>query len=96
MDSCRDAEGRAIVCVRDTGIGMETEKIPLMFEPFRQVDSALSRKYEGTGLGLYLVKKLIELHQGEVKIVSALGNGTSVSIAFPASRNIAAPIPQSA
>jgi signal transduction histidine kinase len=88
VDSCRDAAGRAIVCVRDTGIGMETEKIPLMFEPFRQADSTLSRRYEGTGLGLYLVKKLIELHDGEVRIASALGSGTSVTLLFPASRNI--------
>jgi signal transduction histidine kinase len=96
VDSCRDAAGRATICVRDTGIGIETEKIPLMFEPFRQVDSTLSRKYEGTGLGLYLVKKLIELHDGEVRIVSALGRGTSVRIVFPASRNIAVSTVQSA
>jgi two-component system cell cycle sensor histidine kinase PleC len=59
-----------------------------MFEPFRQADSTLSRRYEGTGLGLYLVKKLIELHDGEVRIASALGSGTSVTLLFPASRNI--------
>ena len=96
IESRRDAEGRTIVCVRDTGIGIETDKIALMFEPFRQIDSALSRKYEGTGLGLYLVKKLIELHDGEVQIESAAGSGTTASIMFPASRNVAMPIAQPA
>jgi signal transduction histidine kinase len=86
--SC-DAEGRTAICVRDTGIGIEADKIPLMFEPFQQVDSALSRKYEGTGLGLSLVKKLIELHDGDVQIASTPRSGTSVSLRFPASRNIA-------
>jgi signal transduction histidine kinase len=48
-----------------------------MFVPFQQVDSALSRKCEGTGLGLSLVKKLIELHNGEVQIARTPGSGHS-------------------
>jgi len=89
IDTSRDADGRTTLCVRDTGIGIEAEKIPLMFEPFQQVDSALSRKYEGTGLGLSLVKKLMALHDGEVQIASTLGSGTCVSLQFPASRIMA-------
>jgi two-component system, cell cycle sensor histidine kinase PleC len=91
-----DATGRLAVCVCDTGIGIDPEKIPLVFEPFRQIDSALSRKFDGTGLGLYLVKTLVELHDGEVRIESALGKGTSVFISFPASRCITVPAAQSA
>jgi signal transduction histidine kinase len=87
----RDTTGRVIVCVRDTGIGIAPEMIPLTFEPFRQIDSALSRKYEGTGLGLPLVKKLIELHGGEVTLESKSGKGTSVFISFPAMRCMAVP-----
>jgi signal transduction histidine kinase len=70
--------------------------IPVVFEPFRQIDSALSRKFEETGLGLSLVKTLIELHGGEVRIESAVGRGTSVSILLPASRSTEVPIMRSA
>ena len=86
VEAGRDAAGRVVVAVRDTGIGMAPQMIPLVFEPFRQVDSDLSRKFEGTGLGLSLVKTLIESHDGEVAIESALGKGTCVSLLFPASR----------
>jgi signal transduction histidine kinase len=87
IDMRCDADGRAIICVRDTGIGIDPEEIPHLFEPFRQVDSTLSRKYEGTGLGLSLVKTLVELHDGNVQITSTPGSGTCVTIGFPASRN---------
>ncbi len=96
VDTGCDADGRIIICVRDTGIGIESKQIPLLFEPFQQVDSALSRKYEGTGLGLSLVKKLIELHDGDVQLASTPGSGTSVKISFPASRNMAVRSLQSA
>ena len=91
-----DADGSVIICVRDTGIGIEAGEIPRLFEPFRQVDSKLSRKYEGTGLGLSLVKTLVELHDGDVQITSTPGAGTSVKISFPASRNMAVRSVQSA
>jgi signal transduction histidine kinase len=86
-----DTMGGLVICVRDTGIGIASEMIPLVFEPFQQIDSALSRKYEGTGLGLPLVKKLIELHGGEVRLESILGKGTSVFVSFPASRCVPVP-----
>jgi signal transduction histidine kinase len=92
VEAGRDATGRVVVCVRDTGIGIAPEMIALAFEPFRQIDSKLARESEGTGLGLPLVKKLIELHEGEVTIESALGKGTSVFVSFPASCCIAVPV----
>ena len=67
-----DQAGRVVICVRDTGIGIAPEKIALAFEPFRQIDSTLARKFEGTGLGLPLVKTLIELHGGDVTLESGL------------------------
>jgi signal transduction histidine kinase len=91
VEAVRDTAGCVVVCVRDTGIGIAPEMIPLVFEPFRQIDSTLSRKYEGTGLGLPLVKKLIELHEGEVRLESISGKGTSVFVAFPATRCTAVP-----
>jgi signal transduction histidine kinase len=92
----RDKAGRVVVCVRDTGMGIAPEMIALAFEPFRQVDAMLTREIEGTGLGLPLVKKLIELHDGEVTLESRVGKGTSVFISFPASRCVAAPAVQAA
>lgn len=82
----RDTAGRVVICVRDTGIGIAPDQIALAFEPFRQIDSTLARKSEGTGLGLSLVKRLIELHDGEVKLESRPNVGTSVFVSFPASR----------
>ena len=83
IEARRNAEGCVVVCVRDTGIGIPPDMISLVFEPFRQIDSALARKYEGTGLGLSLVKTLVELHGGAVTIESRPEHGTAVSIALP-------------
>jgi signal transduction histidine kinase len=81
-----DLSGRVVICVRDTGIGIAPDKIALAFEPFRQIDSTLARELEGTGLGLSLVKRLAELHGGEVVLESTLNVGTAVTVIFPASR----------
>jgi len=72
------------ISVRDTGIGMEAEHIPKALERFGQVDSSLSRRYEGTGLGLPLTKALAELHGATLSIVSTPGTGTAVTVRFPA------------
>ncbi len=83
-----DTEGRFILSVRDTGIGMAPESIPLALEPFRQVSSPFARQTEGTGLGLSLVKSLIECHDGKLEIESALNEGTVVRVLLPAERTI--------
>ncbi len=57
-----------------------------MLEPFTQVESGLSRKHEGTGLGLPLCRALIEVHGGELQLESALGQGTSITVCLPKSR----------
>jgi signal transduction histidine kinase len=75
--------------VSDTGIGMSAEEIPTALMPFRQVDSGLTRKHGGTGLGLPLVKSRIELHGGRLTIESTRGVGTTVALIFPASRVVA-------
>ncbi len=85
----RSAAGEMLLEVRDTGIGMKQEDIAVALEPFRQIDSQLNRSYEGTGLGLPLVKRLTELHGGSLEIVSAPGQGTTVIVRLPASRVIA-------
>ena len=77
------------IAVSDTGIGMAPEDIPKALTPFGQVDNALSRKHEGTGLGLPLAKQLAELHGGTLTIESARDVGTTVTITLPPERMIA-------
>jgi len=76
------------IYVRDTGIGMKAEDIPKAFEPFRQIDNRFIRKYQGTGLGLPLVKAMVGAHAGTIDVQSTPGSGTEVSIHFPAERII--------
>ncbi|WP_142848300.1 PAS domain S-box protein [Telmatospirillum sp. J64-1] len=79
----RCADGGLIVAVTDTGIGMSTQDLVKALAPFGQVDSALSRRYDGTGLGLPLTKSFIELHGGELTLSSALGQGTRAEVYLP-------------
>ena len=69
--------------MRDTGIGISPEDILKLFQPFIQIDSALNRKYEGTGLGLALVKNIVKLHGGEVWVTSEVGVGSCFTIDLP-------------
>ena len=77
------AEECLSLCVTDTGIGIADEDLELVLKPFRQVDNSLSRKYEGVGLGLPLTHMLVEIHGGELRIVSKLNEGTEVTVIFP-------------
>jgi signal transduction histidine kinase len=79
-------DGGCVLTVRDTGIGIAEEDIPKVLEPFAQVESATARSHEGLGLGLPLVKKIIDLHGGSLEIKSRLGTGTTVTIRFPEER----------
>ena len=87
----RDATGELALQVADEGIGIAREDIPKAMAKFVQVDGALNRKYEGTGLGLPLVESLVELHGGRLKLESRLGVGTTVTVYFPQDRVIASP-----
>jgi protein-histidine pros-kinase len=71
------------IAVSDTGIGMAPEHLDRLFQPFVQVDSALNRQHQGTGLGLALVKRLAELHGGDVSVWSAEGNGSTFTVRLP-------------
>ena len=82
----RRASGEITVSVSDTGIGIDIENLDRVFAPFIQADGTLQRTFEGTGLGLPLVKSMIDLHGGRAEIVSAVGEGTTVTLVFPADR----------
>jgi CheY-like chemotaxis protein len=69
--------------VVDTGIGIAAKDLQMLFQPFVQVDSALNRQYEGTGLGLALVKQIVELHGGQVMVESEVGQGSCFTVALP-------------
>ena len=71
------------ISVTDTGIGIAPEGLEHLFNPFSQIDSGLARKYEGTGLGLVLLKNLAELHGGSVAIESAVGEGSRFTVWLP-------------
>jgi PAS domain S-box-containing protein len=71
------------IAVIDTGIGISAENIQKLFQPFIQIDSALNRQYTGTGLGLALVKRLVELHGGNVELTSEIGVGSCFAINLP-------------
>jgi CheY-like chemotaxis protein len=71
------------IAISDTGIGIAPEHINKLFQPFIQIDSALNRQYAGTGLGLALVKRIVELHGGQVELTSKLGCGSCFAIDLP-------------
>jgi signal transduction histidine kinase len=73
----------ARLSVTDTGIGIEPEFLPFVFEPFRQSDSSDTRSYGGLGLGLSITKKLVELHGGSISVSSVKGSGTEVEVSLP-------------
>jgi PAS domain S-box-containing protein len=77
------SEPRVHITVADTGIGIAPEKLKHLFQPFVQIDSALNRHYNGTGLGLALVKRIVELHGGQVLVFSQPGRGSQFTLQLP-------------
>ena len=79
-----DVESESLMfSVRDTGIGIAAEDLSRLFSPFTQLDSKLSRQYAGTGLGLTLVLRLVEMHGGSVTVESEIGKGSCFTIRIP-------------
>ena len=87
--SASERNGELVLEVRDTGIGISQADLPKVMERFGQVDAYVSRKHEGTGLGLPLAKQLVEIHDGMFDIRSEPGVGTTVTITFPRERTVA-------
>jgi GAF domain-containing protein len=79
----RQADGSVEISVSDTGIGIAPEDQPKIFEEFRQVGSDYAHKIEGTGLGLTLAKKFVELHGGKIWVTSEVGKGSTFCFTLP-------------
>lgn len=78
------------IYVQDTGIGIPSDKLKLIFEAFEQVDSSIERQFGGTGLGLSITKSLVKLHGGKIRVESELGQGTTLFFTIPKSLEKAA------
>ncbi|MBD2426800.1 PAS domain S-box protein [Phormidium sp. FACHB-1136] len=81
--SANQAPNHLRLAVKDTGIGIAPENVDRLFQPFVQIDSALNRQHEGTGLGLTLVKKIVDLHGGKVAVTSEVGVGSCFTVDVP-------------
>ncbi|MDY0883444.1 MHYT domain-containing protein [Dongia soli] len=88
----KEPDGGCTIGIQDNGIGMTEAEIAIALQPFAQVDNSLSRRHEGTGLGLPMSRALMELHGGHLTIQSGRGVGTLVHLFFPAER-VRAPLP---
>ena len=77
------SSGEVIITIRDSGIGIAPERIGHIFDRFYQVDDSSTRAFEGTGIGLALVKELVELHHGEIGVRSNPGKGTAFTVRLP-------------
>ena len=90
VEAAHGADGRVAIVTSDTGIGMTDDEIAKALTPFHRSESAFSRRFEGTGLGLPITKSLAEAHGAHLEITSRPGVGTRCAVIFPATRTLVA------
>ena len=88
VTAAKGERGHILFSVSDTGIGMREDDIPVALSPFSQIDSSLARRYEGTGLGLTLSNKLVEVMGGTLDISSTPNQGTTVTVVLPGDASV--------
>ncbi len=74
------------ICIEDTGPGIKPEDMPRLFKPFQQLESTYEKKHQGTGLGLVLCKKIVEMHGGRIWVESEWGKGSRFIFRIPVKR----------
>ncbi len=89
--SLKERDGQAVLTVRDTGTGIPPEELPRLFDRFHRVEGAKGRSFEGSGIGLALVKELVAQHGGDLSVESEVGRGTSFAVCVPLGRDHLAP-----
>ena len=87
----RNAEKGIFLSVQDTGIGIKEEDLPIIFEPFRQIDGSMTRAVGGSGLGLTIVRNLLNMLRGTIEVRSKFGEGSTFTVFFP--ENLHDPFP---
>jgi signal transduction histidine kinase len=91
--SVKDSPEQLTVSVEDTGIGMKAEDLPKLFREFEQIDGSYTRRYQGTGLGLALCRRFVEMHGGRIWAESQFGKGSIFTFTIPRERRPAAVTP---
>lgn len=81
--SCRNENDHLLLSFSDTGIGIQQNDLPNLFQPFRQIDTGLARKREGTGLGLSICKKILDMMGGSIEVESLWGKGSKFTVRLP-------------
>jgi two-component system, cell cycle sensor histidine kinase PleC len=77
------ADGSLEIVIRDTGIGIPKDRIADLCQPFKRIENVLSSRHQGSGMGLFITKNLVERHGGTLVIESGLGEGTTVRVRLP-------------
>jgi signal transduction histidine kinase len=89
----KDSAEQLTVAVEDTGIGMKPEDLPKLFREFEQIDGSYTRRYQGTGLGLALCRRFVEMHGGRIWAESQFGKGSIFTFTIPRELRVAAELP---
>ena len=85
--SLQEQDAQAVLTIRDTGTGIPPEELPRLFDRFHRVEGAKGRSFEGSGIGLALVKELVVQHGGQISVQSEVGLGTSFAVSLPLGRD---------
>ncbi|EKQ51595.1 MULTISPECIES: MASE3 domain-containing protein [unclassified Clostridium] len=81
--SLYDKETKVLISIKDNGVGIPKDKLDIIFERFGQVEKTLARNKEGSGIGLSLVKSIVDMHEGSIKVISEFGKGCEFLIELP-------------